>query len=362
MKLAVRYGKGAESKNFKLGEGLVGWAAQHKEPVLVSDVSQDPRYINLVADARSELVIPMLIKDRCIGVFDLESPELDAFTQRASGTADAPGEPGGRRDRQRAALRGGSAKRGADREGASFRATCPDSVVARRSRPRQSATPTWRVGSSRRTSWEGTSTTSSRPNRTRLSWQWATFQERARPQRCTARLPPNSFVPARCAGGLRPIASASSGVLQAMNTTLHERQLEEYYCTSVLRLLRFLTTGRHAFELGAPVSDSLHGELVRTNRAARCAAGIVSGGYLRRGEHRSAHEATSSCSALTEFSRRSTKTGVEFGATRLADVVSRHREQSARAIVDAIFEETVGVSRRPPQADDMTAVAVKITA
>ena len=49
--------------------------------MLVSDVSQDPRYINLVDDARSELVIPMLIKDRCIGVFDLESPELDAFTK-----------------------------------------------------------------------------------------------------------------------------------------------------------------------------------------------------------------------------------------------------------------------------------------
>src|SRR4029453_13763797 len=81
MKLAVRYGKGAESKHVKLGEGLVGWAALHKEAVLVSDVSTDPRYINLVEDAKSELVIPMLIKDRCIGVFDLESPELDAFTK-----------------------------------------------------------------------------------------------------------------------------------------------------------------------------------------------------------------------------------------------------------------------------------------
>ena len=43
------------------------------------DVSLDPRYIKLVEDARSELVIPLLLKDRCIGVFDLESPELDAF-------------------------------------------------------------------------------------------------------------------------------------------------------------------------------------------------------------------------------------------------------------------------------------------
>src|SRR6187455_3531664 len=81
MKLAVRYGQGAESKQMKLGEGLVGWAALHKEPVLVSDVSKDQRYINLVDDAQSELVIPMLIKDRCIGVFDLESPELSAFTK-----------------------------------------------------------------------------------------------------------------------------------------------------------------------------------------------------------------------------------------------------------------------------------------
>src|SRR4029079_6483327 len=58
-------------------------AALHKEAVLVADVSQDPRYINVVADVRSELAIPLLLKDRCIGVLDLESPELDAFTKRA---------------------------------------------------------------------------------------------------------------------------------------------------------------------------------------------------------------------------------------------------------------------------------------
>ena len=82
MKLAVRYGKGAESKHMKLGEGLVGWSALHKEPVLVPDVSVDPRYIKVVEDCRSELAIPLLLKDRCIGVFDLESPELDAFAKR----------------------------------------------------------------------------------------------------------------------------------------------------------------------------------------------------------------------------------------------------------------------------------------
>ena len=60
----------------------MGYAALHREPVLVPDVSQDPRYIALVPDVRSELAIPLLIKDRCIGVVDLESPQLDAFSKR----------------------------------------------------------------------------------------------------------------------------------------------------------------------------------------------------------------------------------------------------------------------------------------
>src|SRR4029450_10771582 len=43
MKMAVRYGQGNESKRVKLGEGLVGWSALHKEPLLSPDVRKDPR-------------------------------------------------------------------------------------------------------------------------------------------------------------------------------------------------------------------------------------------------------------------------------------------------------------------------------
>jgi sigma-B regulation protein RsbU (phosphoserine phosphatase) len=82
MKVAVHFGERVTLPKVPLGEGLVGYAALHKEPVLVPDVAQDPRYIKVLEDVRSELAIPMLIKDRCIGVFDLESPELDAFSKR----------------------------------------------------------------------------------------------------------------------------------------------------------------------------------------------------------------------------------------------------------------------------------------
>ena len=81
LKTAVRYGEHVGEAQIKIGSGLVGYAALHKEAVLVPDVSVDPRYVNWVDDVRSELVIPLLVKDRCIGVFDLESPELDAFNK-----------------------------------------------------------------------------------------------------------------------------------------------------------------------------------------------------------------------------------------------------------------------------------------
>ncbi len=82
IEVAVQYGEKVVLPKVALGEGLVGYAALHREPVLVPDVSKDPRYIKVVDDVRSELVVPMLLKDRCLGVFDLESPELDAFTKR----------------------------------------------------------------------------------------------------------------------------------------------------------------------------------------------------------------------------------------------------------------------------------------
>jgi sigma-B regulation protein RsbU (phosphoserine phosphatase) len=82
MKIAISYGDIQALGPVRLGEGLIGWAALHREPVLVPDVSKDPRYINAVTDVRSELVIPLLVKDRSIGVFDLESPELDAFSRK----------------------------------------------------------------------------------------------------------------------------------------------------------------------------------------------------------------------------------------------------------------------------------------
>jgi sigma-B regulation protein RsbU (phosphoserine phosphatase) len=360
MKLAVRYGKGAESKNFRLGEGLVGWAAQHKEPVLVSDVSQDPRYINLVADARSELVIPMLIKDRCIGVFDLESPELDAFTKEhqelltllASQAAVAIDNARLYEEVRRNEERIERELRFARRVQLALLPTEPPKTV-------RDAEVAGRFESAHELGGDihdflapaadalvvAVGDVSGKGAPAALYGAYAAELVRSRTLR--RRFTPDRF--------------SVAGVLQAMNTTLHERQLEAYYCTLCYAFFDFsrrvvtlsnsglpypihcTATSCGQIELtGVPLGsfpgvtyDEVSIELARGDVFVFCTDGIFE--------------------ALNED-------GVEFGATRLADVVSRYRERSARAIVDAIFAETVYFRGARPQGDDMTAVAVKITA
>ncbi len=80
LRKAVQYGTHKEKPRIKVGVGLCGYAALHKEALLVGDVSKDPRYLKLIPETRSELVVPLIHKDRVVGVFDLESPVLDRFT------------------------------------------------------------------------------------------------------------------------------------------------------------------------------------------------------------------------------------------------------------------------------------------
>ena len=71
----------AERMRIKVGEGVTGIAAQRAEAILVNDVANDPRYISAVANVRSEIAVPLIIKNRVIGVIDIESPQPNYFTE-----------------------------------------------------------------------------------------------------------------------------------------------------------------------------------------------------------------------------------------------------------------------------------------
>ena len=66
--------------HLKMGEGLIGHVAVTGKPYVSHDVHQDRRYINARPRTQSEMVAPIVSNNQVIGVFDLESDELDAYT------------------------------------------------------------------------------------------------------------------------------------------------------------------------------------------------------------------------------------------------------------------------------------------
>ena len=65
----------------KVGQGLIGYVAQTGEAAISPDVRLDPRYVNARKETRSEMVAPIISNDEVIGVFDLESDEVNAYTE-----------------------------------------------------------------------------------------------------------------------------------------------------------------------------------------------------------------------------------------------------------------------------------------
>jgi sigma-B regulation protein RsbU (phosphoserine phosphatase) len=358
MKLAVRYGKGAESKHVRLGEGLVGWAALHKEPVLVADVSQDPRYINMVDDARSELVIPMLIKDRCIGVFDLESPELDAFTKEhkelltllASQAAVAVDNARLYEEVRRNEERIEKELRFAQRVQLALLPTEPPKTVdgvdvAGRFEPArelggdihdflvpEADTLVVAVGD-----------VSGKGAPAALYGAFAAEQVRSRTLR--RRFTPDRF--------------SVAGVLRSMNTILHERHLEEYYCTLCYAFFDFSrgTVTLSNSGLPYPIRSSAEscGQIELPGVPLGSFPGII---YDELTLGLRPDDLFVFCT--DGIFEALNPTGAEFGARRLCEVIAAERQESARGIVDAIFHAVTSFRGTEPQADDMTAVAIKI--
>ena len=81
-RFSLRFNESAHLKNeVPLGRGVVGYAAQSKQAVLVTDVKKDSRYIEANPETRSELAVPLIYKDKVIGVLDLEHTRRGFFTE-----------------------------------------------------------------------------------------------------------------------------------------------------------------------------------------------------------------------------------------------------------------------------------------
>ena len=63
-------------------DGITGWVAAHGEALITPDVSRDPRYVPVEGSrSRSELTVPIKVKDQVIGILDVESDQLNGFNE-----------------------------------------------------------------------------------------------------------------------------------------------------------------------------------------------------------------------------------------------------------------------------------------
>ena len=79
MRFQIGHTAETERLKIKMGKGIVGQVAQTRQAALVNDVHANPYYINVNPAVCSELAVPLIVKNRLIGVIDIQSEQTDYF-------------------------------------------------------------------------------------------------------------------------------------------------------------------------------------------------------------------------------------------------------------------------------------------
>jgi sigma-B regulation protein RsbU (phosphoserine phosphatase) len=343
----------------KLGDGLLGYAALHKEPVLVDDVTQDPRYIKAVEDVRSELVIPLLVKDRCIGVFDLESPELGAFTKKhvelltllAAQAAVSIENARLYEEIRNNELRLEREMRFAQRVQL---ALLPQELPKRL----RGVDVSWHFDPARELGGDIYDFLSPEPHT--LVVAVGDVSGKGVPAALYSAFAGELVRGRTFRRRLETRRSTPGVVLTAMNRILHERQLEEYYCTLCYAMFdlrrRQVTFANSGLPFPVRYSGGKAAQLPMPGVPLGSFAGST---YDELTVDLETGDVFVFCSdgIFEAFNEQ----GQEFGAGGIIEAVERTHQASAKQIVAAIFGAMQAFRGDAEQSDDQTVVAVKIT-
>jgi diguanylate cyclase (GGDEF)-like protein len=75
----IGWDAGKDKMRLGCDEGLTGAAASKRQPVYAADVSKDSRYICVAQSTRSEVAIPLMVRDEVVGVLDCQSERVNHF-------------------------------------------------------------------------------------------------------------------------------------------------------------------------------------------------------------------------------------------------------------------------------------------
>ena len=359
MKIAISYGDAKAIPPVKLGEGLVGYAALHRESVLVPDVSADSRYINAVSDVRSELAIPLLLKDRCIGVFDLESPELDAFSKKhvelltllASQAAVAIENA-----RLYEAIRDNELRL----EKEVRVAQRVQMALLPRELPKKlrGVDVAWHFAPARELGGDVYEFLSPEPNT--LVVAIGDVSGKGVPAALYGTFVGEVIRGRTFRRRFTPELSSPAAVLTSINRIMHERQLEEYYCTlcyAAFDLKRRTVTFSNS---GLPYPIHASGEVIHQIDLPGVPLGsFAASTYDEVSVDLKQDDLFVFCSdGIFETWNAA---GEEFGAEGIMKAVGENRDKPAKEIVNAVFGAMQAFRGGAEQTDDQTVVVVRIT-
>lgn len=67
-------------KKIELNQGICGAAASQKKSIIVDDVNDDPRFLACSITTRSEIVVPLMDGEICLGEIDIDSNKPENFS------------------------------------------------------------------------------------------------------------------------------------------------------------------------------------------------------------------------------------------------------------------------------------------
>ena len=350
-RFSQRYDQRVEFGNIPRGKGITGAAVESREPVRVYDTSADPRYIASHPGIRSEIAVPLVVKDRVVGVMDLESERVGYFTddhvrmltlvapQIASSVENARlyEELGNRERRMETDLK--AARR-------------LQSVLLPRQAPEIAGLEI---------------ATGFRPAHA-ISGDVYDFFEHGDEYAVVAfgdvsgKGAAAALYGAMVSGLLRTLAPRRRGpsmLMRSLNEALLERRVDAMYVTLIVMLWQARTGCFTMANAGAiPPIVCRRGEILRPKVEG------VPAGLLEGTEYEEVDFDTKSGDAIVLYSDgvqdQPSPNEEEYGRTRLPQLLKMIYDQSARAIVDTIFTDLDRFTEGAGAFDDQTLVVMKV--
>ena len=81
VRAAIGYANDVYEMRIPVGNGITGWAAAHRRTLRINNVQEDTRYIAGSAGIRSEMAVPLVYRSELLGILNVESEQLSAYTE-----------------------------------------------------------------------------------------------------------------------------------------------------------------------------------------------------------------------------------------------------------------------------------------